>query len=237
MPRNRDLSQDVYNLPAHQAKVIIFDVDHTITRRNTAVRLAMVGFFTKIVPLRVLLSFPFYMFRYHFGHYTVESIPKKLDPLAGIAAKTLFSWADSTFDKKIENDIFPVALNVIRKLIAEGKHVVLATSSLDFVIRPLAAHLGIKDVVATELRVDEAGVCTGEVLGDPAFGKGKVAKTGEFLAKLGLGFQDAAFFSDSINDLPLLERVAFPVPTNPDKKLRKAAKDRGWDTVSFKREA
>jgi len=233
--KNRDLSQDVYNLPAHNARVIIFDVDHTITRKNTVVRLAVVGLFTKVVPLSLLIRFPLYMLGYSLGKYTVDSIPRKLDVFEGIPVADLVAWAESTFDKKIENDIFPVALGVIRKLIAEGKHVVLATSSLDFVIRPLANHLGITDVVATELESDENGICTGEVKGSPAFGTGKVAKTGEFLARLGLTFQDAAFFSDSINDLPLLDKVAFPVPTNPDKRLLKASKERGWDTVSFKR--
>ena len=235
MAKNRELSQDVYNLPAHAAKVIIFDVDHTITRHNTSVRLAIVGLFTKVVPLGLLLRFPFYMYRYHVGKYTVDTIPRLLDPLVGIPVADLEAWGKATFDKKIEDDIFPVALAVIRKLIAEGKHVVLATSSLEFVVRPLADHLGIHDVVATEVEVDEQGICTGMIKGSPAFGTGKVAKTREFLAKIGLGFQDAAFFSDSINDLPLLEMVAYPVPTNPDKRLRQVSLENGWDTVSFKR--
>ncbi len=234
MPESRDVSTDLFHLPALDAKVLFFDVDHTITCTATPLRMIRVGLSNKSVSIFTTLRLPFYLFRYRFGNLSVESLPQKIDPLEGIPKANLDQWGRDAFEQHIENDIYPAALALVRHLRKQGKKVVLSTSSVDFIIRPLADFLEISDIIATECEYDEHDICTGRIKGQFAFQEGKLIKTDAYLKEQGLTFADAAFFSDSVNDLPMLEQVAFPVPTNPDGRLRKVAKAKGWNTISFK---
>ena len=94
--------------------------------------------------------------------------------------------------------------------------------------RPLARILGIPHVVASVFEVDEDGIFTGRAAPPLCFGEGKLARATALADSLGLSLDDAVFYSDSASDLPLLERVGEPVAVNPDKKLAKVARDRGW---------
>jgi HAD superfamily hydrolase (TIGR01490 family) len=234
VPMSRDVSADLFQLPALDAKIIFFDVDHTITCKATGVRWIQVGLSAKSVSWFNVIRLPFYLFRYKFGNLNFENLPTKFDPLAGIPKATLEQWGRDTFVQHIETDIYPAALALIRRLRQQGKQVVLSTSSMDFLIRPLADHLDIADIIATECKYDDQDAFTGEVKGAFAFQEGKVMKTQAYLESKGLRFEDAAFFSDSFNDLPLLHKVKFPVPTNPDARLLKESRRRGWDTICFK---
>ena len=234
MPQSRDLSADLFNLPALDSKVLFFDVDHTITAKATGVRWIQVGLSTKSVSIFNVLRLPFYLFRYKFGNLNFENLPTKFDPLAGIPKTVLEQWGRDTFAQHIESDIYPAALALIRRLRQEGRKVVLSSSSMDFIVRPLAEYLDIEDVIATECEYDANDVFTGMVKGVFAFQGGKLLKTEAYLKTLRQDFSDAAYYSDSINDLPMLLKVAHPVPTNPDARLRKVSRKRGWDTICFK---
>ena len=113
-----------------------------------------------------------------------------------------------------------------------GDQVVIVTATNEFVTRPIANALGVSELIAVELERDTAGNgwITGEIKGVPSAREGKVTRVEEWLAARGWGWADidSTFYSDSINDLPLLEKVNHPVATNPDDRLRAIATQRGW---------
>lgn len=130
----------------------------------------------------------------------------------------------------VEPEIRPEALALVDKHRAAGDQIVIITATNEFVTRPIARAFGVEDLIAVRLARGADGWITGEIDGAPSLREGKVTRMNEWLAARGLRWQDvdATFYSDSINDVPLLEQVAHPVATNPDARLRQIALDRGW---------
>ena len=124
----------------------------------------------------------------------------------------------------------PQALELVRQHQAAGDHVMIVTATNEFVTRPIAQAFGVQELIAVELARDSRGWITGEILGTPSFKEGKVHRISEWLSAHQKTWQDVqiTFYSDSINDLPLLERAQIPVAVNPDARLRQLATDRGW---------
>jgi HAD superfamily hydrolase (TIGR01490 family) len=126
--------------------------------------------------------------------------------------------------------IKPVALNLIKQHKDAGDHVMIVTATNEFVTRPIATALGVEELIAVDLAKDAKGWITGEILGIPSFKDGKVKRVDQWLSDNHKTWQDVhiTFYSDSVNDLPLLEKVQTPVATNPDARVRQLATDRGW---------
>lgn len=122
------------------------------------------------------------------------------------------------------------ALDLVQGHQKAGDEVVIVTATNEFVTRPIAAAFGVKELIAIELERDAQGEVTGEILGTPSFREGKVTRVEAWIAARNLGWQDieTTFYSDSMNDLALLEKVTHPVATNPDERLRQLATERGW---------
>ena len=127
-------------------------------------------------------------------------------------------------------EIRPEALALIERHRAQGDEVIIVTATNEFVTGPIAGALGGEELIAVKLARDGDGWITGDIDGVPSSREGKVHRVEEWLAQRGLSWDSAhiTFYSDSINDLPLLERVDHPVATNPDDKLRALATQRGW---------
>ena len=131
----------------------------------------------------------------------------------------------------VQKALQPQALELVRQHQAAGDAVVIVTATNVFVTAPIAAAFGVPDLIAIDLvRDPDTGWYIGEIEGTPSFREGKVVRVEQWLAAHGLSWNtiEATFYSDSINDLPLLEKVAHPVATNPDERLRAVALDRGW---------
>ena len=134
----------------------------------------------------------------------------------------------------VQPAIKPQALQLVQHHKAEGATVIVVTATNEFVTRPIAQALGADELIAVDLERDAApggsGWYTGEVRGIPSFREGKVLRVEAWLAARGLGWADvhSTFYSDSINDLPLLQKANVPVATNPDEPLRAIAQARGW---------
>lgn len=122
------------------------------------------------------------------------------------------------------------ALNLVKRHQDAGDAVLIVTATNEFVTRPIAKAFGVDELIAVELERDAQGLITGEIKGTPSFREGKVVRVEQWLAARGLlwGDVDTTFYSDSTNDLPLLERVNHPVAANPDERLRTVAQERGW---------
>jgi HAD superfamily hydrolase (TIGR01490 family) len=122
------------------------------------------------------------------------------------------------------------AKSLVRSHQEAGDQVVIITATNEFVTRPIADAFGVSELIAVELERGHDGWITGEILGVPSAREGKVTRMEQWLAARSLGWADVdcIFYTDSINDLALLEKVNRPVATNPDDRLRVIAAERGW---------
>ena len=128
------------------------------------------------------------------------------------------------------------ALALVQRHRDAGDRLAIVTATNDFVTRPIAALFGIEVLIATELERDATGRVTGAIRGVPAFREGKVTRVQAWLAQQGCTlqqFERSTFYSDSTNDLPLLEHVSHPVATNPGPALSAIAQQRGWPQLSL----
>lgn len=136
----------------------------------------------------------------------------------------------------IENNIKKPALELLDKHRALGDEILLVTATNEFVTEPIAKRFGIEHLIAVQLEIGADGWYTGRWRGTPSFKEGKVERVRQWLAQRGKTWDDVShstFYSDSMNDLPLLEHVNEPVATNPDPRLRALATLRGWKVLDL----
>lgn len=130
----------------------------------------------------------------------------------------------------IQPALRPAALELVRSHQQAGDQVLIVTATNELVTRPIAQAFGIDELIAVELERGPDGWITGAIAGTPSMREGKVVRVNKWLQKRGLDWLDVetTFYSDSTNDLPLLEKVDHPVATNPGASLRSIALERGW---------
>ncbi len=135
----------------------------------------------------------------------------------------------------VQPQLLPPALELLRQHQRSGDLVAIVTATNEFVTRPIADAFGVPHLLAVELQRDDQGQATGRIAGVPSFREGKIARVHQWLAELGYSatnpladFEATVFYSDSTNDLPLLELVRTPVATNPSPALEAIALQRGW---------
>jgi HAD superfamily hydrolase (TIGR01490 family) len=132
--------------------------------------------------------------------------------------------------------IVPPALDLVARHRDAGDMVLLTTATNRFITELTAAHLGIAHLIATECEVDADQRFTGRVSGTPNMREGKVTRLHEWLAnqRCALNEYDSTLYSDSINDLPLLQAVRRPVAVDPDMRLAAEAAERGWRVLNLR---
>ena len=134
---------------------------------------------------------------------------------------------------KIEPIILPAAEDLIERHRAAGDTLLIVTATNAFVTAPIAERLGVPHLIATEPeRIN--GRYTGNVAGIPSFQQGKVRRLETWLAEYGQDLAGSSFYSDSHNDIALLEVVERPVAVDPDPQLDAYARDRGWAIISLR---
>jgi HAD superfamily hydrolase (TIGR01490 family) len=165
-----------------------------------------------------------------------EYIRFSVAPLAEHGVATSDAALRRFMDEVIRPAMRPQAIELVRRHQAAGDQVLIVTATNEFVTRPIAAAFGVPDLIAIDLERDAQGNPTGAIRGTPSFREGKVARVEQWLAERGLDWsrvEHSTFYSDSINDLPLLERVHEPVATNPDARLTAIAAQRGWRILNL----
>ncbi|MDR1854741.1 MAG: HAD-IB family hydrolase [Azoarcus sp.] len=165
-----------------------------------------------------------------------EFLDFQLAPLARHSRAQLDAWHRAYMERHVRPMMLPAGRALVDEHIARGDLVALVTATNSFVTGPIAREFGIHHLIATVAAL-ENGAFTGKPRGTPAYREGKIARVVAWLESLGLDFDSFArssFYSDSHNDLPLLQKVTRPVAVDPDDTLREHALARGWEILSLR---
>ncbi|MFP4079625.1 MAG: HAD family hydrolase [Ectothiorhodospira sp.] len=155
-------------------------------------------------------------------------------PLAAHPLETLQAWRARFIDERILPMLAPRARDLLQHHRIRGDTLLIITATNRFVTEPIARLLEVEHLLATEPELRD-GAYTGELAGIPCFQHGKVERLEQWLAAHpDLDLEDSWFYSDSHNDLPLLEQVARPVAVDPDETLESAARARGWPRITLR---
>ena len=142
-------------------------------------------------------------------------------------------WHQRFMAQKVEPMMLPAAAQLLQRHRDAGDHLLIITATSRFITAPIAERLGVRDLLACEAEIID-GRYTGHPSGTLTYGAGKVTRLREWLADTGMDLTGSWFYSDSHNDLPLLEEVDHPVAVDPDPTLREHAQQRGWPIMSLR---
>jgi HAD superfamily hydrolase (TIGR01490 family) len=174
--------------------------------------------------------------RYRAGEATsVEFAHFYLSTLAGRDSDLLAGWNAAYVERKIRPAIPASARELLARHRAEDHLIVLTSATGRFIVAPIARELGLENFIVTEPEMKD-GRYTGRVVGTPNMREGKVTRLEAWLSERGLAlerFRQSWFYSDSVNDLPLLLRVTHPVAVNPDPPLAALARMKGWPQIEI----
>jgi HAD superfamily hydrolase (TIGR01490 family) len=170
---------------------------------------------------------------YRAGRLDIDAFLRfSLAPLARHPREQLDAWHAEFMARKIEPLIGPRAEALVDRHRSAGDTLLIVTATNAFVTGPIAQRFGIPHLIATEPEVIDGGF-TGRVAGIPSFREGKVTRLEAWLEARGESLNQAWFYSDSQNDLPLLQQVTHPVAVDPDPVLAETANARGWPVISL----
>ncbi len=156
-----------------------------------------------------------------------------LGPLRGQPQAVLEQWHRDFMRCKIEPIILSAGLELLDRHRQLGDRLLIITATNAFITRPIASALGVGELLACEGEIVD-GFYTGEPVGVPSFGAGKVTRLRDWAEAEGESLAGAWFYSDSHNDLPLLELVDNPVAVDPDDRLRAHAEAAGWPVLTLR---
>ena len=172
--------------------------------------------------------------QYCLGRLDIYAYSKfSMEPLSEYTMDELSDLHKQFLQKKIEPLLLPKAESVINIHKDKEDTLVVITASNSFVTAPIVDMLGIDNLISTELEII-SGSYSGNVLGTPCYKNGKVEKLQSWLKLSDESMENSTFYSDSRNDLPLLELVTKPVAVNPDKELMRIATDNGWPILDWR---
>jgi HAD superfamily hydrolase (TIGR01490 family) len=216
-------------------RLVLFDLDNTLLAGDSDFEWAQFLIEQKVLDREVYEARnQLFYDQYKAGTLDIhEFLDFQLKPLSRHPRAQLDAWHREFMDSKIRPLIRAKARALVEGHRADLCAVVTATNS--FVTAPIARELGIPHLLATE-PAHRDGQFTGAVEGIPCFREGKVARLESWLAQRGASldsFAESWFYSDSLNDLPLLERVSHPVAVDPDPTLRAHAQRKGWPILSL----
>ena len=215
-------------------ELLIFDLDNTLlagdSDRNWGIFLAE----QKVVESSYLDESEKFYDNYYDGSLDIDGfLSFCLKPLIENDMEYLLKLRQQFVEDKIKPIVTQPGKEIINHAIENGKTVVIATATNDFVTRPIADLFNVQTLIATEFEIKNQQF-TGKVIDAPCFREGKLNKVQKWVDDNNFDLSKASFYSDSFNDLPLLEKVKTPVIVDGDDKLVEIGKNRDWDCVSFR---
>lgn len=219
-------------------RLALFDLDHTLLPLDSDYQWAI--FMAKTGragdPAEALRRNEELMDRYNAGELTAEQAAEfMLGLLAAHPPHLLAAWHEEFMQQVIRPAMTQRAIELVQQHLAAGDLCAVVTATNSFVTAPIARAFGVPTLIATDPEYI-AGRYTGKILGTPSFKQGKVVRVNHWLAGQRQRLEDfdkSYFYSDSINDLPLLEVVTHPVVTNPSESLLAVAQQRDWPVLNL----
>ena len=163
----------------------------------------------------------------------MEFLAFSLKPLADVPLQRLLQLREEFLSEKIDPIIPPASFELIQKHRQQGDTLMIITATNAFVTRPIADRLGIENLIATEPEVVD-GHYTGKVSGEPSFQQGKVKRLQQWMDQHGATLEGSYFYSDSHNDIPLMDEVEYAVAVDPDNRLSEYALEKQWPVISLR---
>lgn len=221
------------NKNQNKSYVAFFDLDKTLVRVNSSVILLRVAYRKNIISVTDILKALWLSLLFRFNLRDTEKIISSMVRwLSGITEQELNELVSEAFQKHLEVLIPAQAKSEIMLHKDRNALVVILSSALQPVCKCIADHLEMDDIICTELESEE-GRFTGKPSGKLCFGNEKKIRLLEYCEKINRPKENAWFYSDSVDDLPALNAAGNPVCVNPDKKLKKLARKKGWQIVTW----
>jgi HAD superfamily hydrolase (TIGR01490 family) len=208
--------------------IVFFDLDDTLIGANSGKLLVRGAYERGMMSLPDIIKALWLSLLYKFRLMNPEKIiTGMLKWLAGVPEKRVIVLSSEVFERNILHAIYPEARSEIKKHKDQNAAVVLLSSALYPVCRKVADYLDLDDIICTEMEIDR-NCFTGRPLGKICYGNEKLLRLEKYCEKINSKTSDAWYYADSISDLPVLGIVGNPVCINPDRQLRKRAKEENW---------
>ena len=206
-----------------------FDMDNTLLRVDSGMSWVRFLYRRGELPPRMVAKALYWQTLYKLALLDMDAVFTRLvEDLRGDSEADMIAKCEIWYRDHVAPEVAPAALVAVEHHRNAGHLIVLATGSTQYAARPVAHGVGIEHVLSSELEVDR-GIFTGR----PAafcFGQHKVTLAERWAERNGVDLAASYFYSDSYNDLPMLERVGTAIAVNPDARLRRHARRRGWAT-------
>lgn len=214
-------------LPRRGRRAALFDMDRTLVRKDTASLYVKYQRDRGEVGLAFQLRLVWWLVQYRFGMLDAPRVAERvLREYAGRSEREFTEQCLGWYATYVREHICEAGRLAVARHLAAGDFVAIVTGSTEYAARPLARELGIEHVACTELEKDgDAFTGRAKAL---CYGHGKVVAAKALAEEHGFDLEDASFYTDSITDLPLLELVRERIVVNPDPRLRRLARRRGW---------
>ena len=219
-------------------QLVLFDLDNTLLAGDSDFEWAQFLIEQGVLDREVYeaRNLAFYE-QYRAGTLDIhEFLDFQLKPLSRHPKSQLDAWHTQFMREKILPIVTPKARELVARHARDADLMAIITATNSFVTTPIAQEFGIDNLIATEPEQTD-GEFTGNVAGVPSFREGKITRLDEWLNRKGVSWNaihESWFYSDSLNDLPLLERVTNPVAVDPDSTLRAHAEKQGWPIISLR---
>jgi HAD superfamily hydrolase (TIGR01490 family) len=211
--------------------IAFFDLDRTVISTNSGRILIKYAYKKGLIGIVDVIKGTYISLLYRFDlKDTVKLINSLVGWLKGVSVTSLNSLSVEIFENCLLLSIRPEVRQKIEFHKKDGGRVVLLSSAIMPVCKQVADHLEMDDIICSELET-ENGVYTGLPEGSLCFGKEKVSRLTDYCKKRNIRTEEAWYYGDSIDDLPVLSSVGNPVCVNPDKKLLAEAEKRGWNVL------
>ena len=214
--------------------LVIFDLDNTILNGDSDYAMINYLVHTQALDESAGKQNQIFIEDYQRGELDFDAYTTfALSAYIGMTRTEINEYMRPFVTKVIEPMINTLALKIIHDHGDSGDTILLASATNELIVQPIAKRLDIQNVIGTQVKFND-GKCTGEYIPPSALGEGKLQLVQQWMQKNNFDdFSGVTFYSDSINDLPLLEAVDFPKAVNPDAMLEKISLERGWEIIDL----
>ncbi len=225
--------QDVLKAPEGAHIAALFDFDGTIIAGYSATAMLWEKIKRREMTAEELVETANVMAQYSMGSMGFSGLMMAASKfMKGVTEDSYFEFGEELYQKHIARKVYPESRDLIEAHMAKGHTVAIVSSATIYQIEPTARDLNIEHVLCSQYEV-ENGEFTGNIIRPLCFGEGKVLAAEKLAKEYKLDLKKSYFYSDSYDDIELLERVGKPRPLNPNSKLTEVAKERGWPLQKF----